>query len=765
MGILFNPLSGNFDITGAASGAATWTTSTATEAGLSVVGNTDGDVKVTLDTDYIWVWDGTTSRWINQGIKAANIGSTPGASGYSLGYSNVASNRRELQLTLQPADATYGGILSTTTQTIAGAKTFNEHVNLASGKFLKYNTATVLYTDASLNAFVGPSGNATVSGTANMALGSQALAAVTSGINNVAIGALSLLSLQGGSRNIGIGFGALALNVSSGANTAIGESALTVTTAAENTAIGYSALVQDTTGQHNTAVGAYAGWNILSGSENVAIGRLAGYSASPALTTVANCTFIGTESTATSNGLTNTTALGYQAAATASNQMMFGNSSVTSNVFHGTLTVDNLDKDSAGTLTIGGVNATTINIGRSGATVNIIGSTQYSQVTNLQVTDLLITLNKGGGAASAAASGLELEENSVITAYIKTSADRNSYELLAPNTAGVVTVTPGAGGFTIDQGSHNPVTIGTANGLSLSTQALSMALATGSVTGTVSAVTQTFGGGKTIDGNSDEVQLTILGHSTQTNNLIQVYTSGFTSLLTLNNSGNFAVGGNITSGAGLKISAGYFEGHNAAQATTGIYRLDNLNSIAWRNNANNGNMELSVDGSDRLAYTGTTIFGQVIDSGLTANTVIYANASKQLTSSSVSDTTLGYLDATSSIQTQLDARLLESAGDINETSFTAADNQVAAANVTGLAFANGTVRSFEAIVSIVRASTYQQFILNGIQKGASWELGQSSLGDDCGLTFTLTSAGQVQYVSTSTGSTATVKFRALTTTV
>jgi hypothetical protein len=41
-----------------------------------------------------------------------------------------------------------------------------------------------------------------------------------------------------------------------------------------------------------------------------------------------------------------------------------------------------------------------------------------------------------------------------------------------------------------------------------------------------------------------------------------------------------------------------------------------------------------------------------------------------------------------------------SAGDIQETSFSAADNQAAPANVTGLAFANGVVRSFEAQVSI-----------------------------------------------------------------
>lgn len=138
------------------------------------------------------------------------------------------------------------------------------------------------------------------------------------------------------------------------------------------------------------------------------------------------------------------------------------------------------------TLNIGGTNADVINIGRSGATVNIQGSTLYENVTQLQVSDPLITLNKGGGAGSAAGSGIELEEASSITGYAKTSGDRNSWLLKAPNTAGDVTITPGASGITLDQSSHNPVTLGTANGLSLSTQQLSLALSSGSTTGALS---------------------------------------------------------------------------------------------------------------------------------------------------------------------------------------------------------------------------------------------------------------------------------------
>lgn len=176
-----------------------------------------------------------------------------------------------------------------------------------------------------------------------------------------------------------------------------------------------------------------------------------------------------------------------------------------------------------------------------------------------------------------------------------------------------------------------------------------------------------------------------------------------------------------------------------------------------------------TDGStviSKIDINGVLTSGNIIDSGLSTDTVIYANGSKQLTSSSVTSTELGYVSGvTSSIQTQLNNRLLKASGDINETSFTAADNQAVAANVTGLAFANGTVRSFEAILSITRGTTYQQYKLNGVQRAADWVLSQSYIGDNCGLTFSITTAGQIQYTSTSTGNTATIKFRALTTSV
>jgi hypothetical protein len=76
-------------------------------------------------------------------------------------------------------------------------------------------------------------------------------------------------------------------------------------------AVGDGALGDNTTGSNNTAVGTTAG-----------VG-------SPALQTGTNNTYLGDSATANADGYTNSTALGYGATITASNQIMLGNTSVT----------------------------------------------------------------------------------------------------------------------------------------------------------------------------------------------------------------------------------------------------------------------------------------------------------------------------------------------------------------------------------------------------------------------------------------------------
>ena len=107
-------------------------------------------------------------------------------------------------------------------------------------------------------------------------------------------------------------------------------------------------------------------------------------------------------------------------------------------------------------------------------------------------------------------------------------------------------------------------------------------------------------------------------------------------------------------------------------------------------------------------------------------------------------------------------------GDIQDTLFSAANTTSTPTNVTGFAFANGSIRSFRAQVSVVvnaTTSLYEHFDIMGIQKGASWELSTSSVGDNSGFTFSITTAGQVQYTNGTYAGfvSAPVHFRALVT--
>ncbi len=107
----------------------------------------------------------------------------------------------------------------------------------------------------------------------------------------------------------------------------------------------------------------------------------------------------------------------------------------------------------AQTINLGtGAGASAINIGSSGDTINIYGDTYYNHVTQLQVTDKLITINKGGIASSGNNSGIDIEEASAITGYAKTDGSATSWLLKAPASNGIVTITPGSGGFTLNQG-------------------------------------------------------------------------------------------------------------------------------------------------------------------------------------------------------------------------------------------------------------------------------------------------------------------------
>lgn len=110
------------------------------------------------------------------------------------------------------------------------------------------------------------------------------------------------------------------------------------------------------------------------------------------------------------------------------------------------------------------------------------------------------------------------------------------------------------------------------------------------------------------------------------------------------------------------------------------------------------------------------------------------------------------------------------ANDISETSFSAANNQAAAADVTGFYFNLSNVRSFKALASVYIDATsdlFEAIEVNGMNKGSDWVITLEHTGDNSGISLSITSLGQIQYTSTNvTGfSASTIKFRAISTSV
>lgn len=99
-------------------GAGSWKDSVTTAASLPASNNAAGDARCTQDTGLVYVWNG--SAWVtittDGGVTTIGpVGSSPSANGGSI---------TGVTLTLQPADATHPGLITTGTQSIAGAKTF-----------------------------------------------------------------------------------------------------------------------------------------------------------------------------------------------------------------------------------------------------------------------------------------------------------------------------------------------------------------------------------------------------------------------------------------------------------------------------------------------------------------------------------------------------------------------------------------------------------------------------------------------------------------
>jgi uncharacterized protein YaiE (UPF0345 family) len=241
----------------------------------------------------------TTGLTALNGLTAQVQNFATGTSGTDFAISSSVSTHT---FNLPNASATARGVVSTASQTFAGAKTFNS--------------------DIIVNGITIGKGGA-------------------SNGNNTAIGVSALSSNTTGTLNTATGLSALQYNTLGNGNTANGANSLLAnTTGAFNTASGNQSLYSNTTGSNNTASGVDALYSNIGGNHNTGIGAGAGYyiaDGSTPNTTSDFSIYLGSNSKASVDGAQNEVVIGYNAIGSGSNTVTIGNASTTNNYFTGNI--------------------------------------------------------------------------------------------------------------------------------------------------------------------------------------------------------------------------------------------------------------------------------------------------------------------------------------------------------------------------------------------------------------------------------------------
>lgn len=74
-----------------------------------------------------------------------------------------------------------------------------------------------------------------------------------------------------------------------------------------------------------------------------------------------------------------------------------------------------------------------------------------------------------------------------------------------------------------------------------------------------------------------------------------------------NTGGNFSLTSEVDFGASYGLKSIYFKSRTTNPASTGEVRLARADTVTWRNEANDGDIELGVNSSDLLTYNGTSL--------------------------------------------------------------------------------------------------------------------------------------------------------------
>jgi hypothetical protein len=279
------------------------------------------------------------------GGQAGNVNNGSYNSGF--GYRSLFNNISGTNNTANGANALWANTTGT--------------YNTGTGSFALYQNTTGNYNTAygmnALSANISGGGNtangvsslhSNNTGSMNTAIGMEALFSNNTGSANTASGFWALFSNKSGSRNVAIGNKALYSSINNSGNVAIGDSALYKYNDASfvynyMVAVGQYALASNTNGYFNTSTGGYSLFRNTTGNSNTANGAFTlsantigscntavGYSSLDDFKAGNNNTAIGCSADVSSGTISNATAIGSGAIATANDQVMLGNTYVTS---------------------------------------------------------------------------------------------------------------------------------------------------------------------------------------------------------------------------------------------------------------------------------------------------------------------------------------------------------------------------------------------------------------------------------------------------
>jgi hypothetical protein len=181
------------------------------------------------------------------------------------------------------------------------------------------------------------------------------------------------------------------------------------------------------------------------------------------------------------------------------------------------------------------------------------------------------------------------------------------------------------------------------------------------------------------------------------------------------------------------------------------------------------------DGTQLALYTtanatGLTSGGVLrVDGGVTIAKDVYIGGTLDMTNNYITSLPLPInpLDAVN--KQYVDYFLGLSNADIAERLFVLDNDVIVPLDVVGLRFPNTDVSSFESMVylEIPELNVYDQWIINGVLKGSDWVINPTFIGDyQSNVKFNIINTGthgQIQYINKNLTGTATLRFRASTT--